>query len=185
MPYTMLTSSSRSDYLIIYVPGYWRHEKYAKLRNKPIQDPRGAPDNYGSDLTATQCVLVCSWCPRVVKSFPQPCYSYEPGHRLQRLVRKQKVQSHCLQLHFLLKESVVSRNGSLNSIKTNQILDYLARHVSENHDLQVASPFCHLRLTEVLVGALPMVQEWCSHLGQSFDIPHRHVCFRGLYIWTH
>ncbi|KAG9217857.1 hypothetical protein CCMSSC00406_0005227 [Pleurotus cornucopiae] len=78
---------------------------YARATGIKIQDPRGSPENKGSDLTAIH-----------------PVVRTHPVTRFQAL---------------FVNKSFTQRIVELSPDESNNILDYLFRHVSENHDLQV------------------------------------------------
>ncbi|KIY72057.1 taurine catabolism dioxygenase TauD TfdA [Cylindrobasidium torrendii FP15055 ss-10] len=79
--------------------------RYAKVRGTPIQDPRGAPENYGEDLTAVHPVIRTN-----------PVTGFK-GLYVNRTFTK--------------------RILGLTPDESDSILDYLFRHITENHDLQV------------------------------------------------
>ncbi|KAF8918711.1 hypothetical protein CPB85DRAFT_1430406 [Mucidula mucida] len=79
--------------------------EYAKKHGLAVQDPRGAPDNYGTDLTAVHPVIRTN-----------PVTGFKS---------------------LFVNKSFTTRIVELTKDESDDILNYLARHVSENHDLQV------------------------------------------------
>ncbi|PBK66509.1 taurine catabolism dioxygenase [Armillaria solidipes] len=79
--------------------------EYARRQNLPIQDPRGAPDNTGSNLTAVHPVIRTN-----------PVTGFKT---------------------LFVNQSFTKRIVELTLDESDDILAYLSRHISENHDLQV------------------------------------------------
>ncbi|KAF7986710.1 hypothetical protein HWV62_20244 [Athelia sp. TMB] len=79
--------------------------EYAKRTGIPIQDPRGAPENTGSELTAVH-----------------PVIRTHPGTGFKTL---------------FVNRTFTTRIVELSPDESDTVLDYLFRHISENHDLQV------------------------------------------------
>jgi len=79
--------------------------EHAKALGVPIQDPRGAPENYGSDLTAIH---------PVVRTNPVTGFK---GLFVNRGFTKRIVE--------------------LTEEESDDVLNFLYKHISENHDLQV------------------------------------------------
>ncbi|KAJ8503574.1 hypothetical protein ONZ45_g10738 [Pleurotus djamor] len=78
---------------------------YARKFGIPIQDPRGSPENSGSDLTAVH-----------------PVIRTNPVTGFQGL---------------FVNKSFTKRIVELTPDESDDVLNYLFRHISENHDLQV------------------------------------------------
>lgn len=78
---------------------------YARARGIPIQDPRGAPENTGSNLTAIH---------PVIRTHPVTGFKT-----------------------LFVNKSFTKRIVELTPDESAHTLDYLFRHISENHDLQV------------------------------------------------
>ncbi|KAK0187380.1 hypothetical protein F5146DRAFT_1142376 [Armillaria mellea] len=78
---------------------------YAREQNLPIQDPRGAPDNTGSNLTAIHPVIRTN-----------PVTGFKT---------------------LFVNQTFTKRIVELTLDESDDILAYLSRHISENHDLQV------------------------------------------------
>ncbi|KAG7453065.1 taurine catabolism dioxygenase [Guyanagaster necrorhizus] len=79
--------------------------EYARRHNLPIQDPRGAPENAGSDLTAIHPVIRTN-----------PVTGFKS---------------------LFVNQSFAKRIIELTLDESDDVLAYLSRHISENHDLQV------------------------------------------------
>ncbi|KAK0468655.1 hypothetical protein IW261DRAFT_1677654 [Armillaria novae-zelandiae] len=78
---------------------------YARQQNLPIQDPRGAPDNTGSNLTAIHPVIRTN-----------PVTGFKT---------------------LFVNQTFTKRIVELTLDESDDILAYLSRHISDNHDLQV------------------------------------------------
>ncbi|TFK51217.1 taurine catabolism dioxygenase [Heliocybe sulcata] len=78
---------------------------HARAKGIPIQDPRGAPENTGSNLTAIH---------PVIRTHPVTGFKT-----------------------LFVNRSFTKRIVELSPDESDHVLDYLFRHVSENHDLQV------------------------------------------------
>ncbi|KIM87923.1 hypothetical protein PILCRDRAFT_814636 [Piloderma croceum F 1598] len=77
---------------------------YSRRTGIPIQDPRGSPENTGSDLTAVHPVIRTN-----------PVTGFKS---------------------LFVNKTFTKRIVELSPDESDQILDYLFRHISENHDLQ-------------------------------------------------
>ncbi|KAK0481320.1 hypothetical protein IW261DRAFT_1334652 [Armillaria novae-zelandiae] len=91
---------------------------YARQQNLPIQDPRGAPDNTGSNLTAIHPVIRTNPVTEFKTLFFQ-------SHKLLFVGTNQPA--------FRFTKRIVE----LSLDESDGILAYLSRHISDNHDLQV------------------------------------------------
>lgn len=108
--------------------------QYSREKGLPIQDPRGAPENTGKDLTAIQ------YAPRsssISLTIEQPCHSHQPRYRLEVCLCQQSVCRPLPSVFSHIVPSFTKRIIGLTPDESNDILDFLFKHISENHDLQV------------------------------------------------